>query len=152
MSALVTKSEKLTQKVYEKLKTLINSGNLTAFTNALNETATTDIKTALATSFDKNGCTLIHWAGGSSSSTILQYLLQTHTTISPNILAVKQSLDRTPLHYAARNGSVECARILIEEFGGEVDWRCKGGVTPFQVRARRSEERGGERRQAAVVK
>jgi ankyrin repeat protein len=36
------------------------------------------------------------------------------------------------LHYAARNGNIQAAQLLVE-LGADVDVRAKHGVSPFQL-------------------
>lgn len=50
-----------------------------------------------------------------------------------NCPAIRKAQDRTPLHYACRNGCLTTARCLVEELGANVNARAKHGVTPFQL-------------------
>ena len=142
-----TRESWLTAVIYTELKQAICHDDLPRVVSALpgvdNGASETGASTAatlcastaatLCTTYDKNGCTLLHWAGGSKDSSILRYLLRQYPTIDPDVKAIKQSVGRTPLHYAARNGSLSCARLLCDEACANPDALCKGGVTPFQL-------------------
>lgn len=78
-----------------------------------------------------SGCTCLHWAAGSSQLDALNYLVKDRN-IDVNIVATKKAKGRTPLHYACRNGHIECAKRLVE-LGAGVDARAKHLVSPFQL-------------------
>mmetsp|Transcript_41629 Transcript_41629/g.100235 ORF Transcript_41629/g.100235 Transcript_41629/m.100235 type:complete len:326 (-) Transcript_41629:15-992(-) len=86
----------------------------------------------LKSSYCNSGCTALHWAAGTNQIEALKYLILDRK-LSPNILAVKKSKGRTPLHYACRNGAEEATRFLIEECKANVHHRAKHGVSPFQL-------------------
>lgn len=50
-----------------------------------------------------------------------------------NQRAKTTSMGRTALHYAARNGRSETARVLVQEYGADPNAAAKSGVTPFQL-------------------
>jgi ankyrin repeat protein len=103
-----------------------------------------------------SGCTVLHWAAGMNQVHIVRYLL----TLSPSLESSSSQLKsrddgtttkinsfhvdvaiankysaagRTPLHYAARNGCLEVARCLIEEFHANPNAAAKRGVTPLHL-------------------
>ncbi|KAL3927349.1 MAG: hypothetical protein SGBAC_013121, partial [Bacillariaceae sp.] len=86
----------------------------------------------LTTSYCSSGCTALHWAGGTNQVKALQYFIL-ERNLSPDILAVKKSKGRTPLHYACRNGAKEATRFLVEKCQATVNHRAKHGVSPFQL-------------------
>lgn len=53
-------------------------------------------------------------------------------SVPVDIPATKKANRRTPLHYAARNGCLEAAKLLVE-LGADVNARAKHGVSPFQL-------------------
>ncbi|CAJ1965069.1 unnamed protein product [Cylindrotheca closterium] len=86
----------------------------------------------LRSSVCNSGCTALHWAAGTNQVTALQYLIL-ERKLSPNILAVKKSKGRTPLHYACRNGAAEATRFLMDDCQANVHALAKHGVSPFQL-------------------
>lgn len=99
-----------------------------------------------------SGCTALHWAAGMNQVHVIRYLLDlsrsenshvsdsldtaTKTKIFHADLPISKkykAAGRTPLHYAARNGSLEAAKCLIEEFSADPDARAKHGVTPLHL-------------------
>lgn len=77
------------------------------------------------------GCTSLHWAAGSNQRNVIRYLVE-QRSVDVNILATKKARGRTPLHYAARNGCLDAAQLLVQ-LGAKVDARAKHGVSPFQL-------------------
>lgn len=85
----------------------------------------------LRTTRCSSGCTALHWAAGANQQSVMAYLLE-ERSVPVDIKATKKAKNRTPLHYAARNGCLEAARLLIAR-GADVDARAKHGVSPFQL-------------------
>lgn len=77
------------------------------------------------------GCTCLHWAAGTNQVETIRYLV-TRRGVPVDICATKKARGRSPLHYAARNGSLEAAQLLVE-MGANVNVRAKNGVSPFQL-------------------
>jgi hypothetical protein len=80
----------------------------------------------------KTGCQALHWAAGSNQVQTVEYLI-TSRGLDVDSRATKKAKDRTPLHYACRNGCLEAARCLVEEHGADANAIAKHGVTPFQL-------------------
>jgi ankyrin repeat protein len=80
----------------------------------------------------KTGCQALHWAAGSNQVQTVEYLIQSRG-LDVDSRATKKARDRTPLHYACRNGCIEAARCLVEEHGADANAIAKHGVTPFQL-------------------
>ena len=78
-----------------------------------------------------SGCSALHWAAGNNQLSTIRYLVE-ERNMDVGILAAKKSKDRTPLHYACRNGCLQASRLLVE-LGAKVDARAKHGVSPFQL-------------------
>ncbi|KAL7495239.1 hypothetical protein ACHAWT_004711 [Skeletonema menzelii] len=97
----------------------------------------------------KTGCMPLHWLAGTGFDEAIDYLLsgsscndENDTSVSTTnriALSVDQhahhpSTERTPLHYAARNGHLSTCQLLIEKFGANPHPKCgRGGVTPLQL-------------------
>ena len=86
----------------------------------------------LRTTVCTSGCTCLHWAAGCSQVAVLSYLVL-ERGIPVDLKAVKKARDRTPLHYACRNGYLDSAKWLVEMGGADPDARAKHGVSPFQL-------------------
>ena len=70
----------------------------------------------VATHFDKNGASALHWAAGCGHLPIVQYLIQDHSVPPDQPQKGKRSFqDRTPLHWAARNGHLPVVKYLVAE-------------------------------------
>jgi len=80
----------------------------------------------------RSGCSALHWAAGSSQSVAVKYLIEDRG-FRVNVLAKRKAQGRTPLHYACRNGCLEVARLLIEEYKADPNALAKHGVTPLQL-------------------
>jgi Ankyrin repeats (3 copies)/Ankyrin repeat len=104
-----------------------------------------------------SGCTALHWAAGMNQVHIIRYLLDLSRSnnpiistnsfdTAPSTIASKlafhvnqpiakkyKAAGRTPLHYAARNGCLEAAKCLIEQFYATPDATAKHGVTPLHL-------------------
>lgn len=78
-----------------------------------------------------SGCSALHWAAGHNQLATVRYLV-VERNMDVNIRATKKAKDRTPLHYACRNGWLATARLLVE-LGAAVDAKAKYGVSPFQL-------------------
>ena len=90
----------------------------------------------------KNGCLPLHWAAGTGFDEAIDFLLGDGQMISePDGACVQAdqkahhpSTDRTPLHYAARNGHLATCQLLVETHGANPHPKCgRGGVTPLQL-------------------
>ena len=95
----------------------------------------------------KTGCMPLHWLAGTGFDEAIEYLLgcsdsDDDTSFSSTALASLSmdqpahhpSTERTPLHYAARNGHLSTCKLLIEQFGANPHPKCgRGGVTPLQL-------------------
>lgn len=93
---------------------------------------------------DRHGSTAESWAAGEGHLSALQYLVQarrqvqqqqsacTTTEVQPKKMRRRDG--KTPLHYAARNGRVECAQYLLQEQpDADVDVRSGDGTTPLHL-------------------
>lgn len=84
-----------------------------------------------------------HWAAGGGHLECLKFLLETRKRVeASNEVALttkkpKEKLRRrdgkTALHYAARNGQVQCIHYLIQEHGHAVDEVSGDGSTPLHL-------------------
>lgn len=92
----------------------------------------------------KTGCMPLHWLAGTGFDEAIEYLLSTASNEGDDnnaviVLSVDQpahhpSTERTPLHYAARNGHLSTCQLLIERYGANPHPKCgRGGVTPLQL-------------------
>lgn len=80
-----------------------------------------------------SGCTALHWAAGSNQVDVVRYLVtMVGMDVNVAVASNKKAAGRTPLHYAARNGFLEAATCLVEEFGANCNALAKHRVTPFQ--------------------
>jgi Ankyrin repeats (3 copies) len=83
-----------------------------------------------------SGCTALHWAAGMNQVLVIRYLLSLPESAGHANLAIEKkykAAGRTPLHYAARNGCLEAAQCLIEEYAAHPNPRAKHGVTPLHL-------------------
>jgi ankyrin repeat protein len=101
-----------------------------------------------------SGCTALHWAAGMNQVHVIRYLLGASRSKDSVVSSDKdpvtiespfnfdvdvpiakryKAAGRTPLHYAARNGSLEAAMCLIEEFNANPSAKAKHGVTPLHL-------------------
>jgi curved DNA-binding protein CbpA len=85
----------------------------------------------LRTAICHSGCSALHWAAGCNQIAVVEYLVL-QRKLAVDLPAVKKSRDRTPLHYAGRNGCLEAAQWLVAH-GAHPNARAKHGVTPFQL-------------------
>jgi len=91
-----------------------------------------------------------HWAAGGGHLDCLRYLVELRKSLitSPSVDSsqdtyisdgkcrkkkVRRRDGKTSLHYAARNGRLECIRYLIDEAGHEVDEVSGDGTTPLHL-------------------
>ena len=86
----------------------------------------------------KNGCMPLHWAAGTGFNEIIEFSLgeQSNNNFSACVdqKALHPSTDRTPLHYAARNGHLSTCQLLVETYGADPHPKCgRGSVTPLQL-------------------
>lgn len=100
----------------------------------------------------KTGCMPLHWLAGTGFNEaidfVMSFLLQQNNNNGDNneqkkkkfqALSIinqrahKPSTDRTPLHYAARNGHLSTCTLLIEKYGAISHPMAIGGVTPLQL-------------------
>jgi Ankyrin repeats (3 copies) len=97
---------------------------------------------------DRNLSTCEHWAAGSGHLDCLRYLVETRKSLSlapvsadddtPAPPAAKRRKVRrrdgkTALHFAARNGHVDCIRYLLKENLCQVDEASGDGTTPLHL-------------------
>jgi Ankyrin repeats (3 copies) len=83
-----------------------------------------------------SGCTALHWAAGINQVHVIRYLLLQPESSQYVDLAIEKkypAAGRTPLHYAARNGCLEAAHCLMEEFAAHPNPCAKHGVTPLHL-------------------
>mmetsp|Transcript_14511 Transcript_14511/g.34983 ORF Transcript_14511/g.34983 Transcript_14511/m.34983 type:complete len:494 (-) Transcript_14511:72-1553(-) len=86
----------------------------------------------------KTGCMPLHWMAGTGFNEAIEFIL-TYRDKHELLLSVDQhashpSLNRTPLHYSARNGHLSTCRLLVESCGANPHPQCgRGGVTPLQL-------------------
>lgn len=89
----------------------------------------------------KTGCMPLHWLAGTGFNEAIEYLLSKddggsnlEIDVTVDQHAHHPSTERTPLHYAARNGHLSTCEVLIERFGANSHPKCgRGGVTPLQL-------------------
>lgn len=95
---------------------------------------------------DRNGSTPEHWAAGGGHIDCLKILLESREKVSngtatppdPTTEAhankrLRRRDGKTSLHYAARNGKLECMRYLVEDRHHSVDSRSGDGSTPLHL-------------------
>lgn len=80
-----------------------------------------------------SGCSALHWAAGGNQVAVVSYLVSLRGFDVNCQVTSRKAKDRTPLHYACRNGCLEAAQCLVDELGAAVNARAKHGVTPFQL-------------------
>lgn len=98
-----------------------------------------------------SGCSALHWAAGCNQASTLRFLLVhldvfvvavdgTSAIVDDDDCVIVprryKAAGRTPLHYAARNGCIDAARVCMELEWGEgllLHARAKHGVTAFQL-------------------
>lgn len=94
---------------------LIKDGSLSEFVLHLTKIMKSNAIN-VATRFDKNGASALHWAAGCGHLPIVQYLIQNHSVPPDQPQKGKRSFqDRTPLHWAARNGHLPVVKYLVEK-------------------------------------
>ena len=83
---------------------------------------------------DKHGSNLLHYAAGCGHEDICRYLMPfIDATNNSNTPTNNNTNERTPLHWAARNGHVHICKLLVVEYGVPVDILAKGQVTPLEL-------------------
>lgn len=94
---------------------------------------------------DRNGSTAESWAAGGGYTKCLTYILQLKKQYLSNENHVQRLGDhvhmkkmrrrdgKTPLHYAARNGHIECMKILLDESCVDIDEKSGDGTTPLHM-------------------
>ena len=89
---------------------------------------TEDVKNCL----DSNGASCLHWACGSDSLQVVQYLIE-ELNFDPNQPQKgKRSYEgRTPLHWAARNGNIRVCKYLLETCKVDVNCKTNDGTSAF---------------------
>ena len=82
-----------------------------------------------------SGCTALHWAAGANQVAVLRHLLREGGGGCVDLAIEKKykAAGRTPLHYAARNGCLQAAQCLIQEFHAPPQARARHGVTPLHL-------------------
>jgi ankyrin repeat protein len=101
----------------------------------------------------KTGCMPLHWLAGTGFNEAIDFVMslllhcdrnnnsdddddEQKKKVRASIIdqrAHKPSTDRTPLHYAARNGHLSTCSLLIEKYGALSHPVASGGVTPLQL-------------------
>ena len=105
----------------------------------------------------KTGCMPLHWLAGTGFNEAIDFVMSLlrprhdddddHNgddddeqkklfqllSIIIDQRAHKPSTDRTPLHYAARNGHLSTCTLLIEKYGALSHPMASGGVSPLQL-------------------
>ncbi|KAH7719924.1 CBN-MLT-4 protein [Aphelenchoides avenae] len=85
---------------------------------------------------DKNGVTPLHIAAKQQSARMLKLLLSELTATRNLFEKATDAFLRSPLHYAAAQGSLECCEeILSDHWGLPVDQKDKFGQTPLMYAA-----------------
>jgi len=94
---------------------------------------------------DRNGSTAESWAAGGGYSDCLLFLLQVKkeytsklnskndSEIKSNTKKLRRRDGKTSLHYAARNGHVECMKILLDGSFVDIDEKSGDGTTPLHM-------------------
>jgi hypothetical protein len=102
---------------------------------------------------DRHGSTAEHWAAGNGHQACLQFLVDkrcwiqmqneqpgsgqhqsddgTTSTVPPK--KIRRRDGKTPLHYAARNGRIDCARYLLKQAQADVNTVSGDGTTPLHM-------------------
>jgi Ankyrin repeats (3 copies) len=84
-----------------------------------------------------SGCFALHWVAGSCACPhrarqVIHFIIA-QCGVNVNQRAKTTSMGRTALHYAARNGRMETARVLVQQYGANPNASAKSNVTPFQL-------------------
>jgi ankyrin repeat protein len=98
---------------------------------------------------DRNGSSAEHWAAGGGHIECLKLLLELRDKITSSSSSVAENSSdfsdkvqqkkmrrrdgKTCLHYAARNGHLDCIRFLIQERGCPVHVKSGDGTTPLHM-------------------
>ena len=120
--------------------------------NSNNEDDTTSISSSRpfdsATTTDRNGSTLLHWAAGNGHLSIVKYLIKiqnnenNETNNNNNNKNNDNAVDfpqygkrsfrgRTALHWAARNGHLSVVKYLVEKCGSDINRTTVDGTSAF---------------------
>lgn len=107
-------------------------------------------KRTLLEALDRNGSTAEHWAAGGGHTDCLLYLIiksknnelvlsseEKQKIIMKRPKLKKRRDGKTPFHYAARNGKIECLELLLNEYDGDasllLNQKSGDGTTPFHM-------------------
>jgi ankyrin repeat protein len=141
---------KVTKSYRESLPTFLQAaadGNIVQLQSMLSHAS--QVKGGLAellSTRDRNGSTPEHWAAGGGHMDCLKILLESREKVCegtatgpdppfephPNKRPRRRD-GKTSLHYAARNGKLECMRYLVEDRDHSVDIRSGDGSTPLHL-------------------
>lgn len=131
-------------------------GNLASLKEMLSKASTPNAQMDLLNSRDRHLSTAEHWAAGEGHLDCLKFLIEKRRELdhfkntNNNNIPVVHDDDRsllneshrkirrrrdgkTGLHYAARNGRLDCVKYLIDECGCSVDDKSGDGTTPFHL-------------------
>ena len=116
---------------------------LPPFSNNITHHKMTSIYANLHSFRVKHGPTLLHYAAGYGHVAMCRYLLESSTTTNNSstndktnlnlLLSKSNNNERTPLHWAARNGHTSTCQLFIQDYQMPVDTLAKGQVTPLQL-------------------
>jgi ankyrin repeat protein len=146
----VERSGKPSQSYRESLPPFIQAaadGNLEKVRSMVDQASDRDELSKLLSTRDRNGSTAEHWAAGGGHLCCLKFIFEKREQIHKNCSLINDAvLDRnaigmklrrrdgkTCLHYASRNGQLNCIQYLVEERGESVDVRSGDGTTPLHL-------------------
>ena len=143
------RSGKVSQNYRDSLPPFIKEaadGNLPNLQKMVDETENKHNKHAVWTMLDttdRNGSTAEHWASGGGHLACLKFLCQTRKRVGETKKEDSQCHKprrrrrrrdgKTSLHYAARNGCVECIDYLLDDHQCHVDEASGDGTTPLHM-------------------
>ena len=147
--SMLDRTGKPTQSYRESLPPLLQAaadGNIQQLQRMVNEATSQDELSKLLSMRDRNGSIPEHWAAGGGYVECLKFLLESRDKLSKGPTdstaeewkhdqpkKLRRRDGKTCLHYAARNGKLECIRYLVEERSHAVDVRSGDGTTPLHM-------------------